>query len=158
MTELYTQTEISAVRRRLIRWRVIAALIVCAALACCVYLALTVTTATEGRNEVAVKRCYDVRVYDYSTGDGILSRFVGYVFPDGSREDCYLCFGAKSLHFAANDGAVDAAAVTVAGNMLRIPRGAKTKSVAEASLQPAKRRSRMGFPLGEAVTGASVRP
>ena len=44
--------------------------------------------------------------------------FVNFTFPDSEPEDYFLCFGAKSLHYDGNDGAVDTAALWVAFDLL----------------------------------------
>ncbi len=54
MTELYSDADVRAIKRRIKRWRVIVALLTAGELAAAVILAATVSTATEGRNQLIV--------------------------------------------------------------------------------------------------------
>lgn len=49
-----------------------------------------------------------LRIYDAAADRGAASAYLTYRLPDGTAEDCYLCFGAQSLHLA--DGAAEAVA------------------------------------------------
>ena len=52
------------------------------------------------------------------TSDLLGPDYVNFVYPDSEPEDCFICFGAKSVHYAENDGALDNEAVTVAFDLL----------------------------------------
>lgn len=63
-------------------------------------------------------KAYGVKAYDAKTGRGIADGFIRYDTGSGAREDRWLCFGAKSLHLASNENAVDGSAADLARRLL----------------------------------------
>ena len=58
------------------------------------------------------------KIYEAETGTGGADAYITYLNETGEKEDFYLFFGAASLHFAGNEGALDNAAAEVAARLL----------------------------------------
>lgn len=61
-----------------------------------------------------------VRIFDAEKGSGGADQYAAYVNEAGASEDFYLFFGAKSIHYAKNENAVDNAALLVAKRLLEL--------------------------------------
>lgn len=61
-----------------------------------------------------------VRIFDAKKGSGGADQYAAYVNEAGAPEDFYLFFGAKSIHYAKNENAVDNAALLVAKRLLEL--------------------------------------
>ena len=59
-----------------------------------------------------------VKIFDAASGKGGAQEYVTYVTAEGQTEDFYLFYGASSLHFAGNEGALDNAAAGIAKLLL----------------------------------------
>ena len=66
-------------------------------------------------------RAVGIKVYSAEDDCGLARKYVNYIFPDGKTEDCFLCYGAKSLHTFYNENAVDNAAGSVVYYLLKLP-------------------------------------
>lgn len=64
---------------------------------------------------------FGLRIYDAAAATGAARSYITYTAPDGTDEDCYLCFGARSLHLPGNDAARDDAAVRAAQTLFQLP-------------------------------------
>lgn len=62
-----------------------------------------------------------ILIWDAETGEGAAKTYITYSDPALPDEDCYLLFGAASLHLTGNPGSVDNAAVRLAETLLQLP-------------------------------------
>ena len=107
MTDLYTQSDIRAIRRRVAVWRAITAAVAVGVLAAAVLLALTATTATEGRNELIV-------IISSAVGGWIVFYSVNFIILASRREL------AHAAMLASEPPAVYTGRVAAAGGRFRI--------------------------------------
>ena len=62
-----------------------------------------------------------ILIWDAETGEGAAKTYITYSDPALPDEDCYLLFGAASLHLTGNPGSVDNAALQLAEALLGLP-------------------------------------
>jgi len=62
-----------------------------------------------------------VLIWDAETGGGAAQSYITYSDPALADEDCYLLFGAASLHLTGNPGSVDNTALQLAETLLSLP-------------------------------------
>ena len=61
-----------------------------------------------------------VKIYDAFTGTGGAASYITYLNEAGEKEDFYLFYGAASLHYSGNEGALDNAAAGIADRLLTL--------------------------------------
>ena len=59
-----------------------------------------------------------MKIYDAASGAGGADAYITYLNESGEKEDFYLFFGARSLHYAGNENALDNAAAEIANRLL----------------------------------------